>query len=811
MELTPPVAYRMSLTAAEVEELLLSIYTKIPTDTIRTSLDSPDDLTIPTTKAVADAIAVINADLDQLGDLALLDSIDLGSTRVTGTLPIGKGGTGAITVEQAQLNLGIVVESAIQQMIDNSIPEIQSVDLGTAQAIGILPLSKGGTGATLASQARTNLGVWSSGQSETLKLDMMAALRRTYAEAGYVLVSGSFEVGGTLTSASDVLLHEESGIAYTGAGPYPQIVLSNTDPVSGGFVARNTTSLRNDLSVSGGSDLVRHGSHTVGDVLDSSIRVVFAPNDGVTEATAQIQAEFDLGGAMFIPEGTYMIRAHTSGGGFAGVFPKNDSLIIFHPKAVFKAITNDKPAYAILNLTSVSDITIIEPNLVGDNDTHTGVGGEFGMGVYMRDAHNIHIINPKIDKCWGDGIYIGQVASVGACTAVTIDNPVIDGCRRQGISVISADGLTINNPVISNIIGTPPAAGIDIEPNNTACILNNIRINNLKTKNTASGLLIDLALYTDGVVTKTVDIVINGHSDEGSTFGATFTRNLHPTAGTIKYNAPTCKNNQNNGIQQRRWSSVGAEIIVDRPVIINPNRANLGAALNAAGIAGYTLSSDASPTAGSGNMKLINPRVIFETGITPAFPAQISFRDTKSNIVDRVEILGMVDNPATFIETTADFNRNTCVITTSSNLKYLGRGGNTEQQNFGIMGKFSGSLIAAGLTSKATINFNSTTQWQHAIIRVAAMCCQATTGTPVANTVGYSESLISCRHKTASVPVSVTKVDSVANTNAVLSVAFFDTPPRAEITVTMQASGNIVGWDIEAGGSAGAPTSISLI
>ena len=618
------------------------------------------------------------------------------------------------------------------------------------------------------------------------------ALRRSYAEAGYEMVAGSFEKSAVASSKNQVVLFESDGKGYSWGGALPKSVPVGSSPASSGGISPfawidQSSNLRN-----------------------SSLRMVVAPNDGVTDATAQIQSEFNNGGAMFIPEGVYMVKAHTDDGGFAGVRPKNDSLIIFHPKAVFKAITNNQPAYAIINLQSVSNITLTGPNLVGDNDTHAGVTGEFGMGLYIRDSHNIHIQRPNISKCWGDGVYIGQVGSVGACTNITIDSPVIDGCRRQGISIISADGLTINNPVITNIAGTPPSAGIDIEPNNTACILNNIKINNLKTVNTASGLLIDLALFTDGVATKTVDIEINGHSDEGSAFGATFTRNLHPTSGSIRYNGVNLKNNDNNGIQQRRWHSQGASLICDNPVVINPNRAGNGAALNSAGIAGYTLSTDASPTTGSGNITIINPRVIFEAGITPTFPAQISFRDTKSSNVDRVKILGMVDNPSTFIESVAEFNRATCEVTTSSNTKYLGKGSNVEQQNFGFMGTFSGSLVASGLTSKAVIIFNSTSQWQHAIIRVAAMCCAATTGTPAANSVGYSESLVSCRHKNSSVPVSVTQVNTVTNSNAVLSVAYFDSPPRAEVTVTMQATGNIVGWDIEAGGSAGHPTSIRL-
>lgn len=59
------------------------------------------------------------------------------------------------------------------------------------------------------------------------------ALRRSYAEVGYNVVDGSFEAGGTLVDANDVLLHEASGKAFSGpAGP----VAAGTDPMSGGFV-----------------------------------------------------------------------------------------------------------------------------------------------------------------------------------------------------------------------------------------------------------------------------------------------------------------------------------------------------------------------------------------------------------------------------------------------------------------------------------------------------------------------------------------------------------------------------------------------
>ena len=67
------------------------------------------------------------------------------------------------------------------------------------------------------------------------------ALRRSYVEAGYNLVDGSFEVGGTIVNANDVLLQELTGKAFSGpAGS----VSAGTDPTSGGFVdVSNSTRL----------------------------------------------------------------------------------------------------------------------------------------------------------------------------------------------------------------------------------------------------------------------------------------------------------------------------------------------------------------------------------------------------------------------------------------------------------------------------------------------------------------------------------------------------------------------------------------
>lgn len=98
------------------------------------------------------------------------------------------------------------------------------------------------------------VGAWMSRFDPELKGQVREALRRSYAEAGYNLVDGSFEAGGTLVNANDVLLQERTGKAFSGpAGT----VAAGTNPASGGFVDKSGELLRHELATSNGATKVR--------------------------------------------------------------------------------------------------------------------------------------------------------------------------------------------------------------------------------------------------------------------------------------------------------------------------------------------------------------------------------------------------------------------------------------------------------------------------------------------------------------------------------------------------------------------------
>lgn len=78
----------------------------------------------------------------------------------------------------------------------------------------------------------------------------------------------------------------------------------------------------------------------------------------------------------------------------------------------------------------------------------------------------------------GDGIYLG-VAKAGVPNRdIEIKDVICDGNHRQGISVISAENLLIENTILKNTGGTAPMAGIDFEPNHPSerlvhCVMRN--------------------------------------------------------------------------------------------------------------------------------------------------------------------------------------------------------------------------------------------------------------------------------------------------------------------------------------------------
>jgi parallel beta-helix repeat protein len=88
---------------------------------------------------------------------------------------------------------------------------------------------------------------------------------------------------------------------------------------------------------------------------------------------------------------------------------------------------------------------------------------EWRMGLSFSGCQRIHIEGVRVESTGGDGIYIGSSGKNRWCEDVTIRDCVCHDNHRQGISIISAQNLLIENCVFSSTDGTAPEAGIDLE------------------------------------------------------------------------------------------------------------------------------------------------------------------------------------------------------------------------------------------------------------------------------------------------------------------------------------------------------------
>lgn len=140
---------------------------------------------------------------------------------------------------------------------------------------------------TPASTGGISVGAWISRFDPELRIQVREALRRSYAEAGYNLVDGSFEAGGAVTAVTDVLLYETEGKAYSWGGVTPKNVPAGSTPASSGGIGAaawiDRSSAKNAFIQDGPDAVHRTAQDKMRDIIDA--RDFGALFDGVNDDT----------------------------------------------------------------------------------------------------------------------------------------------------------------------------------------------------------------------------------------------------------------------------------------------------------------------------------------------------------------------------------------------------------------------------------------------------------------------------------------------------------------------------------------------
>lgn len=186
----------------------------------------------------------------------------------------------------------------------------------------------------------------------------------------------------------------------------------------------------------------------------------------------------------------------------------------------------DSLFYASYNVTNISLVGYGARLVMHQEDYSQSpyAFSEHRAGISLGSASNVTVAGLTIKDTGGDGIYVGgssDSANMGLpAINITIKDVTIDNAYRNGISVVDAKNVTIDNAVILNTSGTKPQAGIDLEPDLPSQVLENITIkNSIINANASQGILVSLYNMPGGAVapiTGSVDhVTIMGNGEEG--------------------------------------------------------------------------------------------------------------------------------------------------------------------------------------------------------------------------------------------------------------------------------------------------------
>lgn len=163
----------------------------------------------------------------------------------------------------------------------------------------------------------------------------------------------------------------------------------------------------------------------------------------------------------------------------------SDQEIIFEKGVVVEAKKGEFKGRgdSLFNIILKRNVTLIGYGAVlrmhrKDYDNPPYARAEWRHVLNVKSSSNVKIYGLTLAESGGDGIYLGTAGTGVTNENVHIKDVVCDGNYRQGISVITAEGLLIEDTIMKNTAGTPPQAGIDFEPNRSSerivdCVMRN--------------------------------------------------------------------------------------------------------------------------------------------------------------------------------------------------------------------------------------------------------------------------------------------------------------------------------------------------
>jgi len=238
--------------------------------------------------------------------------------------------------------------------------------------------------------------------------------------------------------------------------------------------------------------------------------------------------------------------------------------IDFAPAAVLQAKRGRyhkyQHEYWLFSMTNVSDVTVLGNGGAtfrmwradyGNASLYNHSEGRHGIALF--GSRNILLDGITVTETGGDGVYVSNpFGHVGApCRNVTVRNCNLTGNYRNAMSVISADGLTVEHTTLALSQGTPPEGGIDLEPNSPVNMLRHILVDNVTIHgNTQRGVTLSGHALRDNTSYTPVSIVVRNTRISGGTFGISINASPKglPAGSSLTLQGLTVSNTSGSGL-----------------------------------------------------------------------------------------------------------------------------------------------------------------------------------------------------------------------------------------------------------------------
>jgi hypothetical protein len=250
------------------------------------------------------------------------------------------------------------------------------------------------------------------------------------------------------------------------------------------------------------------------------------------DATTILQAAFDSGAEIVL------VPAMDAPWVVESLFVRSNTFIILEEgvELIAKKGSFLQVSQSLLNLVDIENVKIWGFGATfrmrkEDYMSAPYMKGEWRHTIKIRGGKNISIAGIIAEKSGGDGIYLGRGKKRITNTDIILQDIVLRDHYRQGISVITAENLLIENVQMTGTSGTAPSAGIDFESNHydepiTHCVLRNCLLAN----NAGAGLLCVFEHHNRD--SAPFDIVLEECTIQGN-FIASYVSGISQTRGRI--------------------------------------------------------------------------------------------------------------------------------------------------------------------------------------------------------------------------------------------------------------------------------------